>query len=95
MQRRWPGGTPSHSRHVFGFRGSNDYSDCRVEFVQALRTATELAYGVRVDAPFLHLHKAEVMARLPADLLALTWSCYEPVDDKPCGTCNSCVLRNG
>lgn len=70
-----------------------DYPDCRVEFVQALRTTTEIAYGVRVDAPFLHLPKREVAKRLPHELLALCWSCYEPVNGAACGACNSCVGR--
>jgi 7-cyano-7-deazaguanine synthase len=76
-----------------------DYPDCRVEFVHALRTTTEVAYGIRVDAPFLHLRKRQVMAALPTDVLALTWSCYAAVPStdglgRPCGTCNSCLLRN-
>ena len=85
------------SRVQFGaiLDDSRDYPDCRVEFVQALRETAIIGYGVRVDAPFLHLSKAEVMARLPADVLALTWSCYESrgLYDGPCGTCNSCLLR--
>jgi 7-cyano-7-deazaguanine synthase in queuosine biosynthesis len=45
------------------------------------------------------LTKADVMARLPAELLALTWSCRTPgfVGDAPhpCGGCHACLLRSG
>lgn len=53
-----------------------------------------LAYGVRLVAPFIFATKAQVMDSLPPELLALTWSCYEPTAaGKPCGTCNSCKAR--
>jgi 7-cyano-7-deazaguanine synthase len=69
-----------------------DYPDCRQEFVQAVSAAAEVGYGVHIRAPFSHLSKAEVMARTPADLLAMAWSCYEG-GHAPCGRCNSCLSR--
>ncbi len=76
------------------------YPDCRPEFVEAIehlsRVANEgfLAPGFRVLAPFLHLSKADIVAR-GAELgvaFADTWSCYKG-GDLHCGTCGTCVER--
>lgn len=41
--------------------------------------------------PNAELTKAEVMAGLPSDLLALTWSCRTPtLAGEPCGECHAC-----
>lgn len=69
-----------------------DYADCRPEFFAAMSAAL----GVQVVAPLVGLSKAEVVAeaaRLGLDLGG-TWSCYGP-GPEPCGTCPSCVERNG
>ena len=34
--------------------------------------------------------KAQVMAEMPPDLLALCWYCRKPRDGKPCGQCHTC-----
>lgn len=71
-----------------------DYPDCRPEFWRLFSSATEAAYGVRVAVPLVNVGKAgavELAASL--GLLDLTWSCYTPVQNAPCGTCNSCVSR--
>jgi 7-cyano-7-deazaguanine synthase len=51
---------------------------------------------VRIEAPLLHLSKAEIIERgleLGVDY-ALTHSCYDPgADARACGTCDSCLLR--
>jgi 7-cyano-7-deazaguanine synthase len=89
------------------FVGANaiDYSgypDCRPEFYDAitevlrLGSKTGTAYGIpfRVEAPIIHMTKAEIV-RYAVELgapLELTWSCYMG-GDRPCGTCDSCVLR--
>ncbi len=80
------------------------YPDCRPEFIQAFERLANLATkaGVegktqlRVHTPLLHLTKADIV-RTATDLgvnLALTHSCYDPLDiGRPCGQCDSCVLR--
>jgi 7-cyano-7-deazaguanine synthase len=78
------------------------YPDCRPEFYQALvdtlRLGSKLGtqYGVpfRVRTPIIDRTKAEIV-RLGVEAgapLALTWSCYEG-GERPCGRCDSCVLR--
>jgi len=44
--------------------------------------------------------KAELAARLPRQLVDLTWSCRRPVREsngafRPCGTCKACLARQG
>ena len=80
------------------------YPDCRPEFVAAFETMANLATrtGVegttllRVHTPLLHLSKAEII-RLGISLgvdYGLTHSCYDPgADGRPCGACDSCLLR--
>jgi 7-cyano-7-deazaguanine synthase len=80
------------------------YPDCRPEFVDAFERLANLATkaGVegtsrfRVHTPLITLSKAQIVLRaleLGVDL-SLTWSCYEPTaDGRPCGACDSCLLR--
>jgi 7-cyano-7-deazaguanine synthase len=92
------------------FIGANalDYSgypDCRPEFLEAFETAANLgtkagvegALAFRIRAPLLRLSKADIVrlgARLGLDF-SLTTSCYEPsAGGKPCGHCDSCLLRH-
>jgi 7-cyano-7-deazaguanine synthase len=91
------------------FIGANalDYSgypDCRPEFLEAFERMANLGTraGVegksvfRIRAPLLHLTKAQIVAegaRLGLDF-GLTTSCYDPGSDgRPCGACDSCLLR--
>jgi len=79
------------------------YPDCRPEYLQAFERMARLATkaGVegkplRVLAPLVQLSKANIIRRgvaLGVDY-ALTHSCYDPAPDgRPCGRCDSCVLR--
>jgi 7-cyano-7-deazaguanine synthase len=79
------------------------YPDCRPEFVAAFERLATLATraGIdgarfRVHTPLIALSKAEIVRRgleLGLDY-GLTHSCYDPgPDGRPCGTCDSCVLR--
>ena len=79
------------------------YPDCRPEYLRAFEAMANLATkaGVegarfRVHAPLLMMSKAEIVRRGAALGLdyALTHSCYDPQPDgRPCGACDSCVLR--
>jgi 7-cyano-7-deazaguanine synthase len=79
------------------------YPDCRPDFIAAFEYLAGLATkaGVegrplRVFAPLLPLTKAGII-RLGTELgvdYGLTHSCYDPgPDGRPCGRCDSCVLR--
>ncbi len=91
------------------FIGANvlDYSgypDCRPEFLEAFeqladlatKAGTEGAGRFRVHAPLLKMTKAEIIregTRLGVDY-SRTLSCYDPSPTgRPCGTCDSCILR--
>ena len=77
------------------------YPDCRPEFVRSFEQTAALALkrGVEGDpvairTPLLDLTKAGIV-RLGIEVdapLSLTWSCYRG-GERPCGTCDSCVLR--
>jgi 7-cyano-7-deazaguanine synthase len=77
------------------------YPDCRPEFIEAFQRMANLAQKravegrpVQIQAPLIHLTKAEIIQRaleLGAPL-ELSWSCYEG-SERPCGECDSCTLR--
>jgi 7-cyano-7-deazaguanine synthase len=79
------------------------YPDCRPEFVRAFEALANLATraGVegarfRIQTPLIAMSKADIVRRglsLGLDY-RLTHSCYDPaLDGRPCGRCDSCVLR--
>jgi 7-cyano-7-deazaguanine synthase len=79
------------------------YPDCRPEYLDAFQAMAALATKagvegnpVRIEAPLLHLTKAQIIERglvLGVDY-ALTHSCYDPGETgAACGTCDSCLLR--
>jgi 7-cyano-7-deazaguanine synthase len=79
------------------------YPDCRPEFIAAFESLAALATragveGARftVHTPLITLTKAGIIRRglaLGLDY-GLTHSCYSPTrDGRPCGRCDSCVLR--
>ena len=81
------------------------YPDCRPEFIAAFERLANLATKAGVEGaarfhihtPLIHLTKAQII-HLGLDLgvdFALTSSCYDPrPDGRPCGECDSCVLRH-
>jgi 7-cyano-7-deazaguanine synthase len=79
------------------------YPDCRPEFIQAFESLAAVATraGVegahfRVHTPLIRLTKSEIIRRGAALGLdyGLTHSCYDPTSaGRPCGRCDSCVLR--
>jgi len=80
------------------------YPDCRPEFIDAYtrmanlatKTGVEGSTRVAIHTPLIQLSKAGIV-RLGAELgldFGLTHSCYDPAPDgRPCGACDSCVLR--
>jgi len=78
------------------------YADCRPIFIERFQTLIDVATQrtaeggrpILLEAPLLHYSKAQIV-RLGAELgtpLELTWSCYRG-EERPCGACDSCVLR--
>jgi 7-cyano-7-deazaguanine synthase len=80
------------------------YPDCRPEYIAAFERMANLATAAGVEgrqqleihAPLIELTKAQIIRRghaLGVDY-GLTWSCYDPTPDgRPCGRCDSCLLR--
>src|SRR6478752_10206977 len=79
------------------------YPDCRPEYLRAFESMANLATKAGVEggrfqihAPLLAMTKAEIVKKgleLGLDY-GLTHSCYDPLPDgRPCGRCDSCVLR--
>ncbi len=91
------------------FIGANvvDYSgypDCRPEYLDAFEQMANLATKAsvekkmkfKINAPLVNMTKTEIIKKgieLGLDY-SLTWSCYDPKSDgKPCGKCDSCIIR--
>ncbi len=79
------------------------YPDCRPEFLTAFQEVARLGTksgvegrSIELVAPLATLSKAEII-RLGLSLgldYGLTTSCYDPdVRGRPCGRCDSCLLR--
>jgi 7-cyano-7-deazaguanine synthase len=78
------------------------YPDCRPEFVAAFQELARLATKAGVEGrpieirtPLIYLTKPQIIQRglaLGVDY-GLTHSCYDPVEGKPCGHCDACVIR--
>ena len=74
----------------------NAYPDCSSAFHKAISDAIAIGSGegVRVEAPFVDVDKAEVVRQGLALQVPYqyTWSCYEG-EEKPCGVCGTCIDR--
>jgi len=80
------------------------YPDCRPEYIAAYETMANLAttagvegtQKLKIHTPLISLTKAQIVQeglRLGVDY-SNTSSCYDPQEDgKPCGGCDSCLLR--
>jgi 7-cyano-7-deazaguanine synthase len=79
------------------------YPDCRPEYIQAFEKMANLAtkagveghQNLKIHSPLIELSKAGIIQlglSLGVDY-SLTHSCYDPVACKPCGQCDSCLLR--
>jgi len=79
------------------------YPDCRPEYIAAFEKMANLATkaavegrSLKIHTPLIDMTKAEII-RLGLSLgvdYSQTFSCYDPSDDgKPCGHCDSCLLR--
>lgn len=94
------------AQHIFLGVNALDYSgypDCRPAFIAAFETMANLATKAGVEGHKLHIH-APLIQMSKADIIrqglelgvdySLTSSCYDPDEHgKPCGQCDSCLLR--
>lgn len=74
--------------------GAN-FWDCSAAFIKHINLVGALAGPVRVKAPFVELTKREVVQQaehLRVDLNN-TITCYQPVENKECGICLSCLVK--
>ncbi|HZS29143.1 MAG TPA: 7-cyano-7-deazaguanine synthase QueC [Candidatus Angelobacter sp.] len=76
---------------------SSGYPDCRPAYYHAfnavIKTGTREG-KIAIETPLIGMRKAQII-KLGLELNApfdLTWSCYSR-EDKACGVCESCVLR--
>jgi len=76
---------------------SSGYPDCRPAYYQAFNEVIKAGTRegrIQVVTPLIAMRKVEIV-QLGTELGApfdLTWSCYSR-EDKACGVCESCVLR--
>ena len=92
------------ARRIFIGVNQLDYSgypDCREEFLRSFEQTANMATkagaeGGRfvIEAPLVHMSKSEIIRAGTALGLdyGLTWSCYTG-GERPCGECDSCLLR--
>lgn len=80
------------------------YPDCRPEYIQAFEHLGNLAtkagvegrQRLKIRAPLINMSKADIIRKgLELSVnFAETTSCYDPSPDaRPCGQCDSCLLR--
>lgn len=73
------------------------YPDCRVQFVAALAEAMRIGTyaGVKLECPFSRMSKRDIglFGKELGVKFEMTWTCYNPTDDKHCGRCGACTER--
>ena len=85
------------ARIAIGTLAGNPFPDATSDFFKAFATAVSLglAHQIAVDAPFMAMHKSDVI-RLGHQLgvpLELTLSCMNPRGGLHCGECSKCRER--
>jgi 7-cyano-7-deazaguanine synthase len=78
------------------------YPDCRPEYIKTFEKLANLATKagveeglIKINTPLIDKTKAEIIKiglELGVDYNQ-TISCYDPIDGKPCGKCDACLLR--
>jgi 7-cyano-7-deazaguanine synthase len=85
-------------RLALGPLAGNPFPDATPEFFSAMSRALSLglAFEVEVVAPFVRMHKSEVVAlgRRLGVPLELSLSCMRPLDGVHCGACCKCRERH-
>jgi len=80
---------------------SGNYPDNSTRFFYNLKNTLEVAgrqgFRLKLRAPLINLTKSEIVALayyIKAPIKELSFSCYYPINGKPCNKCGSCYLRN-
>jgi len=86
------------ARVAIGTLAGNPFPDATTDFFNAMANAVSLglAHDIAIEAPFMHMHKADVI-RLGQQLgvpLEQTLSCMNPRDGMHCGECSKCRERH-
>lgn len=78
------------------------YPDCTLNFIKAFQNCLKWGTkrgierkGIKIVAPLINKSKKEIIIlgkKLGLDF-SMTWSCYAPNGRKPCGKCDSCLIR--
>lgn len=81
----------------------NGYPDCRPGFFKKFEELANIGTSfinsterIRILTPFINSNKEEIInfgIQNDIDFLD-TFTCYDPLNDKPCGQCYSCIIRN-
>lgn len=86
------------SKVYVGFEEEAEYPDTTPEFVKAFNEMVDAGtppdVNVEVEAPFVHMEKADVI-EIAQELevpMKYTWSCYKN-QSEPCLECNGCKER--
>mgnify|MGYP003442834404 FL=1 len=69
------------------------FPDCRIEFLNSMNSAVKAAgYDVEICAPYIGKRKWEIgaMARDMGVSVGEVWTCYQPNENGPCGSCPAC-----
>lgn len=80
---------------ALGTLQANPFPDATPAFDAAMEQAIQRGMNApfRIERPYLHLSKADVLKRGAGLPLELTFSCVNPVDNRPCGKCIKCGER--
>ena len=86
------------ARVAIGTLAGNPFPDATTDFFNAMAKAVSLglAHDIAIEAPFMHMHKGDVI-RLGQQLgvpLEQTLSCMNPSDGMHCGECSKCRERH-
>lgn len=85
------------TRVLIGPLAGNPFPDATPRFFGAMGSALTLGLDapIEIEAPFAHLHKADVIraGRALGVPFELTLSCMQPVGDRHCGRCSKCRER--
>tara|TARA_Y100001973_G_C5139066_1_gene301936 strand:+ start:418 stop:975 length:558 start_codon:yes stop_codon:yes gene_type:complete len=63
-----------------------NYPDCRPIFFKKM---SEIL-GIKIEAPLLS-EKRDTASDIQKEILDMSWSCYESINGRPCGSCDSCI----
>ena len=78
---------------------SSGYPDCRPAFFTAFEAAidagTRPETRLQIETPIIGMSKGEIIrtGRALGAPIYRTWSCYRSNGPEPCGSCDSCLLR--